>query len=117
MKSLLRSDSCGTVHANTAADVPARLEALGSLAGLDRLSVHSQLSAALDVIVHLVRDPGTGLRRVSEIHMLEGDDRGLAVTTPAVTFTARGDCEPGPGWDRLRYRCALRGVAMPRSSR
>ncbi len=105
---------CGTVHANTAADVPARLEALGSLAGLDRLSLHSQLRAALDVIIHLVRDPGTGLRRVAEVHVLGGDDRGLALTTPAMTFTARGDREPGPGWDRLRQRCALRGVALPR---
>ncbi|MDH6578984.1 TadA family conjugal transfer-associated ATPase [Kitasatospora sp. MAP5-34] len=108
---------CGTVHANTAADVPARLEALGSLAGLDRLSLHSQLRAALEVIVHLVREPGTGLRRVAEVHVLGGNDRGLAVTTPAMTFTARGGCEPGPGWDRLRHRCAVRGVALPRSLR
>jgi len=27
---------CGTVHANTTADVPARLEALGALAGMKR---------------------------------------------------------------------------------
>lgn len=107
----------GTVHANTAADVPARLEALGSLAGLDRLSLHSQLRAALDVIVHLVRDPGTGLRRVAEIHMLTSDERGLAMTTPAVTFAADGSCGPGPGWERLRQRCAARGVELPRSIR
>ena len=30
---------CGTMHANAAADVPARLEALGALAGLDRPAV------------------------------------------------------------------------------
>ncbi|EFL24949.1 type II/IV secretion system protein, partial [Streptomyces himastatinicus ATCC 53653] len=40
---------CGTVHANTAGDVPARLEALGSTAGLDRAALHSQLAAALSV--------------------------------------------------------------------
>ncbi|MGK4581789.1 TadA family conjugal transfer-associated ATPase [Kitasatospora sp. HPMI-4] len=108
---------CGTVHANTGADVPARLEALGSLAGLDRLSLHSQLRAALDVIIHLVREPDTGLRRVAEIHMLTGDERGLATTTPAVTFGSGGTCEPGPGWERLRQRCAVRGVELPGSIR
>ncbi|MGW0419478.1 TadA family conjugal transfer-associated ATPase [Streptomyces sp. NPDC003015] len=40
---------CGTVHANAAADVPARLEALGTAAGLDRAALHSQLAAALSV--------------------------------------------------------------------
>src|SRR5207302_8199870 len=47
---------CGTVHANRAADVPARLEALGTAAGLDRAALHSQLAAALSVVLHLVRD-------------------------------------------------------------
>ncbi|MCX5212045.1 TadA family conjugal transfer-associated ATPase [Kitasatospora sp. NBC_00240] len=101
---------CGTVHANTAADVPVRLEALGSLAGLDRLSLHSQLRAALDVVVHLVRDPGSGLRRIAEIHTLTGDGHGLAITTPAVRFTAAGALLPGPGWERLAQLCAARGV-------
>src|SRR5699024_8351433 len=35
---------CGTVHANTAADVPARLEALGALGGLDRAALASQVA-------------------------------------------------------------------------
>ena len=48
---------CGTIHANSAADVPARFEALGVAAGLDRLAVHAQLAAALRVVVHLRRDP------------------------------------------------------------
>ncbi|MFF1867535.1 TadA family conjugal transfer-associated ATPase [Kitasatospora herbaricolor] len=103
---------CGTVHANTAADVPVRLEALGSLAGLDRLSLHSQLRAALDVVVHLVRDQATGLRRIAEIHTLTGDRHGLAVTTAAVRFTAAGVLLPGPGWERLAQLCAARGVPL-----
>lgn len=104
---------CGTIHANTAADVPVRLEALGSLAGLDRAALHSQLRAALDVVVHLVRDSGTGLRRVAELHVVTGDAHGFAVTTPAMTFTAHGGSEPGPGWELLRRRCAERGVQPP----
>ena len=51
---------CGTVHANAASDVPARLEALGSTAGLDRAALHSQLAAALSVVLHLVRDRTAG---------------------------------------------------------
>src|SRR5690606_22677724 len=61
---------CGTLHANTAGDVPARLEALACAAGLSREAVHSQIAAALDVVVHLVRDPGGGRRRLSEICLL-----------------------------------------------
>ncbi|TKJ27397.1 TadA family conjugal transfer-associated ATPase, partial [Blastococcus sp. CCUG 61487] len=46
---------CGTLHANRPGEVPARLEALGVPAGLDRAAVHSQAVAALDVVVHLRR--------------------------------------------------------------
>ncbi|WP_434081577.1 ATPase, T2SS/T4P/T4SS family [Sanguibacter sp. Z1732] len=42
-----------TVHANAAGDVPARLVALGSLAGLDPAAVAVQAASALDAIVHL----------------------------------------------------------------
>ncbi|MGV0624995.1 TadA family conjugal transfer-associated ATPase [Mycolicibacter minnesotensis] len=37
----------GTVHANNPAEVPARLEALAALGGLDRDGLHSQLAAAV----------------------------------------------------------------------
>ncbi|SNS67039.1 pilus assembly protein CpaF [Geodermatophilus pulveris] len=56
---------CGTLHANRPAEVPARLEALGVAAGLDRLAVHSQAAAALSVVVHLRRAPSG--RRVEEV--------------------------------------------------
>ncbi|MGW1172808.1 TadA family conjugal transfer-associated ATPase [Kitasatospora sp. NPDC002543] len=102
----------GTVHANTAADVPVRLEALGALAGLDRTALHSQLRAALDVVVHLVRDPGSGRRRVAEIHTLAGAGDGSAVTTPAVAFPASGGLRPGAGWERLIGLLAARGVSL-----
>ncbi|MEW1909420.1 TadA family conjugal transfer-associated ATPase [Kitasatospora sp. NPDC085895] len=102
----------GTVHANAAADVPARLEALGSLAGLDRLSLHSQLRAAVDLVVHLVRDPATGQRRIAELHTVEGDVRGLATTRPALLFRPDGRCATGPGWAALQHACAERGVVL-----
>ncbi len=41
-------DGCaGTVHANSAAEVPARMEALAALGGLNRAALHSQLAAAI----------------------------------------------------------------------
>ncbi|GBQ02994.1 pilus assembly protein CpaF [Streptomyces spongiicola] len=93
-------DGCGTVHANTAADVPARLEALGTAAGLDRLALHSQLAAALSVVVHLVRGRDGG-RRVAEIHVLERDATGLVATVPALRWGAEHFVRER-GWERLR---------------
>lgn len=98
---------CGTLHANAAADVPARLEALGTAAGLDRAALHSQLAAALSVVIHLVRD-GAGRRRVAEIHVLERNATGLVVTVPALRW-AKGGFLPEAGWGRLR---ALVGGAL-----
>ena len=50
---------CGTIHANSAADVPARVEALSLAAGLPRDAAHSQFASAVDAVVHLDR-AGTG---------------------------------------------------------
>ncbi|MEV3990057.1 TadA family conjugal transfer-associated ATPase [Streptomyces sp. NPDC049837] len=91
---------CGTVHANTAADVPARLEALGTAAGLDRAALHSQVAAGLSAVVHLARDRA-GRRRIAEVHVLERDVRGLVVTVPALRWGAEG-IRHERGWDRLR---------------
>ncbi|WP_031520155.1 TadA family conjugal transfer-associated ATPase [Streptomyces sp. NRRL F-5123] len=95
---------CGTVHANAASDVPARLEALGSTAGLDRAALHSQLAAALSLVIHLARDT-TGLRRVAEIHVLTRGADGLVTTLPALHGTP-GPLTRGPGWPRLAALCA-----------
>ncbi|MGU3651194.1 TadA family conjugal transfer-associated ATPase [Mycolicibacterium sp. A43C] len=65
----------GTVHANSAAEVPARLEALAGLGGLDRTALHSQLAAAIQVVVHVGRDRD-GIRRVREIAVVERDHDG-----------------------------------------
>lgn len=91
---------CGTVHANTAADVPARLEALGTAAGLDRAALHSQLAAGLSAVVHLVRAPH-GRRRVAEVHVLERRPDGLVATVPALRWAPDGFVRE-PGWERLR---------------
>lgn len=91
---------CGTVHANAAEHVPARLEALGTAAGLDRVALHSQLAAALSVVVHLVRDRA-GVRRIAEVHVLERDAAGLVVTVPALRWGDEGFVHER-GRERLR---------------
>lgn len=47
----------GTLHASQLADVPARLEALGALAGLDYRALARQAVSALHTIVHVERQP------------------------------------------------------------
>lgn len=71
----------GTVHANSPAEVPARLEALGALGGLDRAALISQLAAAVQVLLHVGRDRA-GRRRLAEIAVLRRSVAGdLEVVT------------------------------------
>ena len=92
---------CGTVHANSATDVPARLEALAALGGLGREALHAQLASALDVVVHVGRDP-EGRRRVRELHVFVRDrTTGLVHTESALRFAADSSTTVGPGSARL----------------
>ncbi|MDI3313521.1 MAG: TadA family conjugal transfer-associated ATPase [Mycobacterium sp.] len=72
----------GTVHANNPGEVPARLEALGALGGLDRPALHSQLAAAVQVVLHVARDR-TGRRRLCEIAVLRRSGSGLVQAVTA----------------------------------
>lgn len=84
---------CGTLHANSAADVPPRIEALAMAAGMPQRAVHSQLASALDAVVHLTRDQ-SGRRRVGEIAVLVRARTGLVAAAAAVTFPGDGStCE------------------------
>jgi pilus assembly protein CpaF len=91
---------CGTVHANTAEAMPARLEALAATAGLGRDALHSQLAAAVQAVVHLVRGRD-GLRRVAVIGALWRDDEGAVRVLPALTAGPEG-VSTGDGLDVLR---------------
>ena len=91
---------CGTIHANSATDLPARLEALGVAAGLSREALHSQIGSALQVVVHLVR-PRHGHRYVRELAVLRTGPAGLVMAEPAVVFDACGTGSAGPGARRL----------------
>ena len=92
---------CGTVHANSAIDVPTRLEALAALGGMGRDALHAQTFSALDVVVHIARN-GSGQRRVEGLHVIQRDDSsGLVTAVPAVRFDDRGRTMIGPGSRRL----------------
>ncbi|GAA4862959.1 TadA family conjugal transfer-associated ATPase [Saccharopolyspora cebuensis] len=64
---------CGTLHANSPREVPARVEALAALGGLPRDALHSQLAAAVQVVLHTGRSPGRG-RRLLGIGLLRRED-------------------------------------------
>jgi pilus assembly protein CpaF len=87
--------SGGTVHANSAAQVPARLEALGALGRLDRHAVRSQVAAALQVAIHLDRRPD-GSRVLTEIGVFRCTEDEMRVM-PAWRY----DLGPTAGWDVL----------------
>jgi pilus assembly protein CpaF len=68
----------GTLHANSLADVPARLEALGALAGLSSNALARQAVSAFEAVLHVERSPAG--RRLAAIGSLQLDRRGqLAV--------------------------------------
>ncbi len=92
---------CGTVHANSTADVPARLEALASLGGLPRAALHAQLASALDAVVHVARDD-SGMRRVAEISIFVREpESGLVRSERAVSFRPDRGTVLGPGSRQL----------------
>lgn len=90
----------GTIHANTAAAVPARLNALGALAGLGPEAVRLQAASALDVVIHVGRTPRG--REIQSIGLIADGPQGLAVQ-PAVGESG----VPGPGWPALAARLGM----------
>lgn len=93
----------GTIHANAAAAVPARLTALGALAGMDADAVRLQAVSALDAVIHVERQ-GNG-RHIACIGVLEEHEQGLTVTV--ALDVAEGSVSCGPAWPRLAERLGL----------
>ncbi|MGW5852995.1 ATPase, T2SS/T4P/T4SS family [Micrococcus sp. 2A] len=100
----------GTLHANAAADVPARLTAMASLAGWSPAAVDAQARAGVDAVLHVVRD-------VHGRHPVElavpADAPGPLALVPALTWEdgtaddgggAAGRTVEGPGLELLRAR-------------
>jgi pilus assembly protein CpaF len=96
---------CSTLHANSAADVPARVEALALAAGWTREATHSQLAAALHLVVHLSRrQDGTRVLREVAVPQRGGD--GLVGMHSAVVFDDDGSTRLGPAAECLERRLA-----------
>ena len=70
----------GTLHANSVSDVPARLEALGALAGMSQEAVARQTVSALSWVLYVERtDAG---RRLGQIARFELDAAGRLAVRP-----------------------------------
>ncbi|MDO5627660.1 MAG: TadA family conjugal transfer-associated ATPase [Mobilicoccus sp.] len=94
---------CGTVHANAPADLVARVEALGALAGMTPFATRSQLRSAISLVIHMKRH---GARRVVDaVGVLQGDPAELRVV-PVLVHDGQ-DLVPG---DADEGREALRDV-------
>jgi pilus assembly protein CpaF len=73
----------GTMHASGIAEVPARLEALGALAGMDATALARQVVSAFTVVVHLAR-LSDGTRRIMQSgrFVLDGERLGIEEVRP-----------------------------------
>ena len=87
---------CGTIHANSARDVPARVQALGMTAGIPGDAVHALLACGLDLVIHLSR-AGT-VRRVETVALFVD-----GVMIDALTFQ-NDRYQRGPGYEHLLSR-------------
>lgn len=90
-----------TIHANAVEDVPARLAALGALAGMGDVAVAAQAVAALDAVVQMRRGPEG--RWVSQVGVLARRG-GELVCEVAVEADASGEVTTGPAWGVLSTR-------------
>ncbi|MCI6410293.1 MAG: helicase, partial [Schaalia hyovaginalis] len=111
-----------TIHANGSREVPARLVALGALAGMSEAAVGAQAVAAFDAVVHMsrVKLKAGALRRVCEIAVLSRQGGELRAEI-AVESRAPGIVEFGPAWERFgeaigvdRAQRGLEEVRAPR---
>lgn len=73
----------GTLHTSGLADVPARMEALGALAGMDATALARQVVSAFTIVLHLERG-SDGRRRIACAgrFVLESDRLGMEEVQP-----------------------------------
>ncbi len=97
----------GTVHANSPLEVPARLEALAALGGMGRAALHSQLAAAVQVVLHVRRTPSHG-RHLAGIGVLRREREWVRVLSAWDRDTGWG-----PGRDQLAELLSSAGGVSP----
>mgnify|MGYP006265924141 CR=1 FL=1 len=71
---------CATIHANSAHDVSARIEALGLLAGIPSEATHRLFGSAIKLIIELGIVPSVG-RRVNGIYLAEYKNKQVSMST------------------------------------
>jgi len=95
---------CGTLHANAAGHVVARLEALGALASMSLTAVHAQARSGVQAVLH-VRRRADGLRVLDSVGVVmpsEGDDgMGRPLVRPALSLSGGVDPAAAREWARL----------------
>ncbi len=91
---------CGTVHANSVLDVPARLEALAALGGLGREACHAQVASALRVVVQVSR-LADGRRTVTQIGVVHRRGGGEVTINVAANCPDGRRLRRGPVWQEL----------------
>lgn len=112
--------AAGAVHANSPDAVPARLAAMGALAGMPPEAVALQVAAALDVVVHVERRGG---RRMPVAASVVRQRQGRLHMEPALSMEGplpgAGEVRQGPAWEELAARSgaagSLHGTRQPRS--
>jgi pilus assembly protein CpaF len=97
----------GTVHANSARDLPSRLHALGALAGLQPAAVEAHLRSAVDVVIAMAREGA--VRRVVEVSVLRPDGPDGVHCVPALASARPGVLVRGPAWAVLEARLDRQG--------
>ncbi|MHA7241950.1 TadA family conjugal transfer-associated ATPase [Paeniglutamicibacter antarcticus] len=98
--------AAGTLHANSVGAVPARLAAMGALAGLDAGATALQAASALDVLIHVSRNRATGIRGPVQLgQLLLAGNGNLAVRMIHEGGSGTGDPE-ALAWFRARLSAA-----------
>lgn len=85
----------GTVHANSPEAVPARLTAMGALAGLTPEAVAVQTAAAIHAVLHVERRAG----RRMPVSLSAVEHRQGRLTMLRVLTTEGERIVAGPGWE------------------
>ena len=96
---------CATVHANAVTDVPARLEALGALAGMPVGAVAAQAASAVHAVLHLRRDAGR--RYLAQVGAVARDDDGALRVGLVLEIEPGGGVHLGAQWPALARRWGL----------
>ena len=94
-----------TLHADNVERVPARLAALGLLAGLEPRALAALAQGAFDVVIHLERTGGH--RHIAQIGRLTTTVDGRLLGEAVCTWPGRGAATYGTAWSKFARRWGI----------